>query len=176
MKKIALLISLIFVMALAIPAPASGSNHNRKNNASFQITGVLEGSLEFVLLPGADPTDIYAVDEIGYASGVVKGLGFVHMFDFHRPDPDSEEGGLMDGHVTIVTSGNDIIKAIYSGGTTVFASEDQLVGNVDFEIIGGTGRFENASGTIHSTAYATFIGFDVWEWPVTWVLEGEIEY
>lgn len=178
MKKFILIfVSLVFVLALAIPAFTGESNR------TLQIIGTLEGSLEFVLLPGADPSNIYAVDELGLSSGIVRGLGLSHMFQFQRPDPDSQVGGMKDGHFKIVTASNDIIIGTYEGGSTEYPpwfpfleEGDELIGHEVFIINGGTGRFENADGEITATAYVTFMGFDVWEWPVTWVLEGEIYY
>ncbi len=134
---------------------------------------MLEGTLTFVPFPNAvTPFD---VDTLGDASGIVKDLGRTAMFTFHRPAPDGS-GGVKDGLVRIVAASGDTMRGQYVG-TTVWGSEpNQLIGNVDFVVTGGTGRFANASGTIHATSYTTFLGFDVFEWPVTWVLEGTVSY
>jgi hypothetical protein len=174
MKRIALLFSLVLVLGLAIPAFVGESYGDRENTASHEITGVLEGTIKFVPFPNAtSPMD---VDALGHAEGVIKGLGRANMFTFHRPLPDGT--GVMDGLVKIVTASHDTLEAQYVG-TAEFdytVNPPQVIGHPDFEITGGTGRFANASGTIYATSYVTFLGFEVFEWPVIWILEGIVEY
>jgi hypothetical protein len=172
MKRMALSASLILALVLAMPAFTWASDGQGENTPPHQIAGVLEGTIAFVPFPNA--TSLFDVDALGEASGVVKGLGRTIMFTFHRPLPDGT--GVTNGRVRIVTASQDTIKAQYIG-TTVWGKEpNQIIGNVDFVVTGGTGRFADASGTIHATAYVTFLGFDVFEWPVTWVLEGIVNY
>ena len=174
MKKMMLLVSLILALALAMPAFAGASNGNGKNTSSHQIIGVLEGTDIFVPFPDSQST--MSVDSLSHGSGIVRSLGSTHIFTFHRPLPDGT--GVSDGLVKIVAANHDTLQGHYGGGTLFQEPEPpyQIIGNVDFVITGGTGRFANASGTIHATVYVTFLGFDVFEWPVTWVLEGTVEY
>ena len=140
MKRMALSVSLILVLAML--AFAGGSNDKGENAVSHQIAGVLEGTFTFVPFPNA--TSPIIIDSLGDSSGVVKGLGRVNMFTFHRPTPDLS--GVMDGLVRIVTSSHDTIQGHYVG-TAVWGQEpNQIIGNQDFVITGGTGRFTNASG------------------------------
>ena len=134
---------------------------------------MLEGTFLFVPFP--DAATPFEVDALGHTSGVVRGLGHANMFNFQRPALDGS-GDITNGLVKIVVTHRDVLQGQYVG-TTVYGQEpDQLIGNADIVITGGTGRFANASGTIHMTAYATMLGFDVLEWPVTFVLEGTVEY
>ena len=54
---------------------------------------------------------------------------------------------------------------------------NQLHSIVDWVITGGTGRFENATGTIQADAYVTMPGDPyALEWSVTWILDGTVNY
>ena len=173
MKRMVLSVSLVLVLVLSITAFAGSGHGKGEKTHPHRVAGLLEGSLLFVPFPGA--VSPFEVDTLGDTSGFVWGLGRASMFTFHRPSPDGS-GEVMDGLVKIVITHRDTLEAQYVG-TTVYGDEpDQLIGNADFVITGGTGRFANASGTIHATAYIMFMGFDVFEWPVVWVLKGMIEY
>jgi hypothetical protein len=174
MKRIALSISLILALVLAMSA-FSVLGGDGANIASHQITGVLEGSNVFVPFPNAQT--IMGIDNLGHASGVVKGLGLTNILTFHRPVlPDYS--GVTDGLVKIIAANGDMLQGYYEGGTIVQEQEPpyRVIGDVDFMITGGTGRFENAYGEIHATVYATFMGYEVFEWPATYVLEGTVDY
>ncbi len=169
MKRMALFVSLF--LAMAISAMTTASDSNGTATVAHDITGVLEGTLTFVPLP--NPVTIFDVDTIGDSSGIVKGLGRSHMFTFHRPTPD---GRVTNGLVRIVAADGDVIRGQYEGTTVPGTEPNQLIGRADFVISGGTGRFAKASGTMRATVYVTFIGFGVFEWPATWVLEGTVSY
>ena len=162
----------LFCLVMAMPGITSASNQNEAKTA--EITGVLDGTLSFVELPFTDEFPFpYNVGSLGVVSGQVKGLGNSNMFTFHHPTTD---GRVIDGFVSVVAANGDVIRCRYEGVTVPGQEPGQLIGSADFIVTGGTGRFENASGTIHATAYVTFMGFDVWDWPVTWVLEGTVSY
>jgi hypothetical protein len=138
------------------------------------IKGTLEGELSFVELPFTDEFPYpYNVGAMGVAMGQIRGLGNSTIVTFHHPTTD---GRVIDGLARIVAANGDVIRCQYSGTTTPGQEPDQLIGSADLMVTGGTGRFENASGMIHVTGYVTVAGFDVWDWPVTWVLEGAISY
>ena len=174
MKRTTLFITLILAFALAMPAFAGGEFGKGNKIVSHRIFGVLEGTFKFVPFPNA--TSPYEVDSLGDTSGFIWSLGRASMFTFQRPDLDGNPGDVRDGLVKILITHRDTLQGEYVGTTVAGDEPDQLIGNVDFVITGGTGRFANASGTIHGTAYVLSLGFDVFEWPVVWVLKGTIEY
>jgi hypothetical protein len=172
-KRIILLVSLASALVPATLPFAGASYGKGQGITTHQVSGVLDGTLEFVPFPSA--ASPYDVDSLGHASGVVKGLGRTNIFTFHRPLPDGS-GDVVDGRFKIVAANHDTIQGQYVG-TTVWGQEpDQLIGIKKLVITGGTGQYTNASGTIHATAYITFMGFGVYEWPGTWALEGMIYY
>jgi hypothetical protein len=168
MKRTIILLPL-FLFALLSATNAENSKGARA--VPHRIAGELKGTLTFVPFPDFEST--FDVDTIGFASGIVKGLGQTHLFTFHRPTPEQT---VIDGHVWIVAAGGDVIRCVYEGTTVPGDEEDQLIGTANWVITGGTGRFAGASGTINATAYVTVIGFGVFEWPVVWVVEGTINY
>ena len=136
--------------------------------------------MTFVELPFTDVFPFpYDVGSLGVVSGPIKGLGNSNVFTFHHPAPpasETEPPTVKDGRFFIVAANGDKIQGAYEGITVPGEKPDQLIGKADWVITGGTGRFANASGTIHATAYVTMAGFDVYDWPVTWVLAGNITY
>jgi len=171
MRRVALFVLLCLVVATPAIAGASDST----NTAPHQIKGVLEGTATFVLLPTIPGPNGEAVDTLADVSGIVQGLGRTNLFSFHRPyGPNLEH--IEDGLVRIVAADGDVIRGHYVGNTAPGEEPNQQISTVDYVITGGTGRFANASGTIHVTVYITVLGLDVFEWPVTFVLEGTINY
>lgn len=79
------------------------------------------------------------------------------------------------GKMTLTSASGDKVYLDYTGsapfpgpGTTV------IVAHIDFAIVGGTGRFVNATGGGEMTAYITFAGFETPVWPARWVWSGEV--
>jgi hypothetical protein len=168
MKRTIILLPLFLVTLLSA---TNAENSKGARAVPHRVTGELKGTLTFVPFPDFDQP--FDVDTIGFASGIVKGLGQTHLFTFHRPTP---QWTVIDGHVWMVAAGGDTIRCVYEGTTEPGAESDQLIGRASWVVTGGTGRFADASGTINATAYVTVIGFDVFEWPVAWVVEGTINY
>jgi hypothetical protein len=176
MRRTVLLGSLFLAVALvAMSGTVLAQQGNRTQTASHEISGELLGSINFVDLPLSDDFPYpYNVASLGVVAGQVKGLGNSNVFTFHVPTP---QGTVMFGRFFIMAADGDKIQGTYEG-TTACADSDctQVIGTTDWVITGGTGRFANATGTIHATAYVIFAGFDNYEWPATWVLEGTIDY
>jgi hypothetical protein len=160
-------------LVVVMPAFVFAQGSNKPQTAPHDMSGVMEGTLTFVPFDFNDLSDLYAIHSVGVSTGRLKSLGFSNMFTVQKP---TEGGGVIDGHVWIVTPSGDRIVGRYEGTTVPGEKPGQLLGQAEFVIKGGTGRFVNASGLIHATAYVTFLGFDVWTWPVTWVLEGTVYY
>ena len=110
------------------------------------------------------------------ASGVASHLGLVTMASNHCTPPADLITG---GHMTLVAANGDEVHMTYSG--TASAPPFPPVGetltvNSENVIVGGTGRFANATGQAHVTALVTFAGFGVPVWPITWTWDGTISY
>jgi hypothetical protein len=107
MKRTIILLPL-FLFALLSATNAENSKGARA--VPHRIAGELKGTLTFVPFPDFEST--FDVDTIGFASGIVKGLGQTHLFTFHRPTPEQT---VIDGHVWIVAAGGDVIRCVYEG-------------------------------------------------------------
>ncbi len=177
MKKKVLFVLLSLVLAMSALVLAQ---ERRTQTAPHAISGVLDGTLTFVELPfTSDFPFPYDVGTLAVVSGQVKGIGNTNVFTFHHPAPpasDTEPPTVKDGRFFIVAANGDKIQGTYEGTTEPGEKPNQLIGRAHWVITGGTGRFANATGTIHATAYITVAGFDVYEWPVTWAFEGTIDY
>ena len=168
MKAARLLVALFVVLAvtgLVIAASPRAAEH--------AVAGEVEGTLHFVPFDSQNLSDLYAIHSIGVSSGVLKSIGIVNLFTVQKP---TAQGDVIDGHVWMVTPSGERLEGEYVGTTRPGTEPGKLVGRCEFVISGGTGRFANATGTIHAVASVTFLGFNTWTWPVTWTLEGTISY
>ncbi len=184
MRKITLFALLCLAAILVAMSPiVLAQQNNRTQTASHEIEGALGGTFTFVILPFSDITNPYfKVGSLGVVSGNVKGLGNSNLFTFHRP---TEQGGVIDGRFFIVAANGDTIRGEYEGTTGPGKDACHLVGKAVWKITSGTGRFADAEGEINATAYVTIApnpggnppcNPTAFEWPVTWVLEGMINY
>jgi hypothetical protein len=136
------------------------------------FTGTLVGSGTFAP-DSACPIGLRTVSE---GSGTASHLGLVSMsFNHCAPPADVITGGQM----TLVAANEDEVHMTYSG--TCDAPPFPPVGevitcNTENVIVGGTGRFANATGEAHLTARVTMAGFDVPEWPFTMTWDGALSY
>lgn len=164
MRKLSLLVALFLLVMLPSVAGAQG----RPQIAPHTVAGVLDGSLTFVVHGPA----IFDVYSLGVATGPVKGLGMVTLFTFHEP---TEQGTVVNGRAFLVAANGDRINTTYEG-TTEIVDPEHLLGKATLVITGGTGRFAKAAGTLEMTVHIVFAGFDTFEWPASWLIEGTIEY
>jgi hypothetical protein len=110
------------------------------------------------------------------ATGTAPDVGEIHMESRHCAPAGDE---ITDGALTLVTADGVEIWMDYSG-TAPFPSDteigDVLVFDGDFTVVGGTGPFENATGSGSFDGEITFEGLPDPEWPATWTFEGTIAY
>lgn len=87
---------------------------------------------------------------------------------------------ISGGAMTITAANGDEIEFEYDG-TAYLDPATAQIGDVftvegDFDIVGGTGRFDGATGGGEFTAWVVFEGFGDFEWPATWLWTGTISY
>lgn len=110
------------------------------------------------------------------AMGTASGLGEITMESRHCTPADEE---VTDGALALITADGSEIWMDHTG-TAPFPSDTEI-GDVlpfdgDFTIVGGTGPFENATGSGTFDGEITFEGLPDPEWPATWTFEGTIDY
>ncbi len=170
MKTTALVGLGLLTLSLVANAAAPDSRHVPLVERS--ISGVLEGTVAFSFDAN------YALVTLGNSAGVLRHLGPATLETSHQ----TSDGGtiIKNGVFTIVADNGDKIRGTFQGTATWYMNEDWTegvaIGQTVFTVTGGTGRFAQATGAIKSTSCVTFLGWDVWEWPVTWVWEGTLSY
>jgi hypothetical protein len=85
---------------------------------------------------------------------------------------------LVGTEMTFVAANGDEVYASYTAGPIPVVGPDPVVFDapVDFVIIGGSGRFDGATGGGHLTLTVSWPGFEPNYWPATFVFEGTIGY
>ncbi len=167
MKKTALL--LVVLLALALPSFAGAADSKQTKTVPRFVCGVLNGAFTFDIYGGGD-WDFFTLGDMG---GTLTHLGLSKMYTVHQP---TASGELLNGTFTIVAANGDEIQGTYTGFVT-WVSDDapQYYGEADLVIIGGTGRFAKATGTLNATFFET-LDLETWVFPVTWTLSGNVSY
>lgn len=89
-----------------------------------------------------------------------------------------EGSAAVNGQATFTAANGDELWATYTGTTVAWPEPPAmlLVQETEFVVVGGTGRFEGASGRLFGMVYATFEGYDDPSWPVEFDFVGWITY
>lgn len=132
--------------------------------------GTLVGSATFP----ADPSCPIGLRTVSEGSGTASHLGLVRMTSSHcTPATDLLTGGEM----TLLAANGDELHMTYSGTSGPFPPVGGVITVYSHNVIvGGTGRFADATGEADFTALVTFAGFGVPVWPITWTWDGTISY
>ena len=166
-----LLPAAVLLVALAAFGVSAAAADTGGTNRPFE--GTIAGSATFPL----DATCPFTGRRTwSAASGTASHLGFVTMISNHcTPLANAITGGQM----TLVAANGDELHLTYSG--TCSAPPFPPVGealtcSTDNVIVGGTGRFADATGEAEITAHVTNAGFGAPEWPATWTWHGTLSY
>jgi hypothetical protein len=163
----ALAVSMLLVLALAIPASAG--------SAARPFKGSLSGEVSFVpvSLTQCPAGGVFwgGLQTVSSATGVVSHLGSTAMTSRHcTPSGEAINGGQM----TLTSDSGDEVAIEYSGSAPfpIPGVTEVIVVHIDFVVVDGTGRFEGATGGGVITAHVVFQGFEDPSWPATWVWDG----
>jgi hypothetical protein len=169
MKK--LLVAAVLLVALTAFAVASAAADTGGTDRPF--TASLVGSAGAV--PDSSCPFPPGVRTYTEGSGVASHLGLVSMTGNHCPLLDGRSVG---GQMTLVAANGDELHMTYEGvsdpvglpppGTVITFTSDNV-------IVGGTGRFANATGEVHETVLVTFTGLGT-PWPFTSTWDGTLSY
>jgi hypothetical protein len=165
MKRTALTCSLLLVMSMVAVAAAQDRLGGR--TVPRQISGVIDGRFVFEG-PAEGPWTT-----VGDATGPLTHLGLAHLRTTHRAYPDT---GQLVGTFTLVAANGDEIWGTYEGFAAWTPDYTAVLGEVLLLVEGGTGRFAQATGTIHAAFLETF---DDPTWAsagVVWTLHGTVGY
>jgi hypothetical protein len=167
MRKIVVIFA---VAALALAGLATAASA-RSDSRPFK--GEMSGSVLFVPDEGCINNDwLMRTDSV--ASGNVSHLGRTEMTGSHcTPAETAVEGGEM----ALVAANGDEVYIEYAGFAPGPDPDTGIIHvELDYMIVGGSGRFDGAHGGGEMTAEVVFEGFDDFEWPATWSWTGRIGY
>lgn len=165
MRRLLLLALAAAVVTIAGTAVSAGANAT-----SRPFKGTITGFATFPTDPGC-PIGLRTVAD---GSGTASHLGLVSMTSSHcTPATDQLTGGQM----TLVAANGDELYLTYSGTSGPLPPVGGVINAPTHNVIvGGTGRFADATGEADFTALVTFAGFGVPVWPITWTWDGTISY
>jgi hypothetical protein len=162
---------ILLVMGFAAPVGADSAERPFKGS----IVG--ESTFPFVGFDICPQSDLFwgGLRTEGSATGTASHMGKVEMTSQHCTPAGAEITG---GAMTLVAANGDEVYVEYSGLTPgpIPGVGEVIVVDIDFEIVGGSGRFADAEGGGSMTAYVVFEGFGDPSWASTWVWEGTIGY
>ncbi|HSC90185.1 MAG TPA: hypothetical protein VLB86_00875 [Gaiellaceae bacterium] len=166
MKKLLGVAALL--VALAALAVASAAADTGGSDRPF--TGTLVGSATWLPDGSCPPVGLRTWSE---GSGTASHLGLVGMSSNHCTPP----GDVISGEMTFFAANGDEVHMTYSGtcgplppvGGTITCTVENV-------IVGGTGRFANATGEADVTGHVTWLGFGVPVMPARWTWDGTISY
>ena len=159
----------LMVCALVLVGYTATASAHAKARA---FKGCVRGDVRFV--PDTpSPTGLWTDS---FSVGKASCLGRVVMTSRH-PTPAADQ--ITGGKMTLVTAHGDRVWIEYAGNAPypVIGVPSTIVVDVDFTIVGGTGRFAHASGGGDMTAHIAFPGeLDLGPWPADWTWRGSIRY
>lgn len=168
MKKLlgaAALVAALAAVAVSVGAAATGGSDR-------PFTGKVVGAAH-VEPDSSCPIGLRTVSE---ASGTARHLGSVSISASHcTPVADVLTGGQW----TFVAANGDELYMTYTGTCSPFPLPpvgETITCHTMNEIVGGTGRFTNATGEVHVTGLVTWTGFGAPFLPATFTWDGTISY
>lgn len=153
----------------SITAPSSLSMKAVDVPFSGVVTG--EAVFDFVTNPKACASTFTTITT---AKGPASHMGLTTWQSQHCV---GAAGQLLDAELVLTAANGDEVHATYTGscaGTGVIGELITCSGNI--LVSGGTGRFENASGTAELSGAIVFEGFGDFSWPGRWEWKGSIRY
>lgn len=172
-RKMLMVLVVIGLVTIGLVAPANADSSARP------FKGSLAGEVTFgpVGLNVCPATDVFLGDlrTDSEATGEVSHMGRTTMISNHcTPAFETIAGGEM---VLEAANGDDVYIHYWGWAPFPIPGVTEIIEiDLDFAIVGGTGRFEGATGGGTMTAQAVFEGFFDPAWPASWQFIGTIGY
>lgn len=168
MRRYLVMLMACALVLLAFSAAASAAAVDRL------FKGHVSGEVVFTPDPASpSPTGLWTDSS---AVGKVSHLGKTVMTGRH-PTPTGTD--IAGGNMKLIAANGDEVWMTCSGFAPypVIGVPGTIVVDVDFTIVGGTGRFADASGTGEMTAHVEFPGeLTLGPWPASWRWKAKIRY
>ena len=168
------LILIAAIVSLAITAAPAFADGNQPHPRPFW--GNLTGEATFPYSDACLAVTGAPWQTLTAAEGRMTHLGRTRLSTAHCSTLDGN--AAVQGTATFTAANGDEVWVTFTSSTVVWpAPPDMLiVQDGDFTVVGGTGRFEDASGRLQGTMYVTFEGFDDPSWPIRFVFSGTLVY
>ena len=163
-------IRVVIALALVLAATSvlAGENPNPR-----PFWGHFEGEVTFPASDACLGITGAPYQTVSIVEGNMTHLGRTDLITIHCSTLDGS--AAVDGHGILTSANGDEVWVIYTA-TTVIPPPPLIVQEADIIIVGGTGRFEGASGRLDGMVYVTFEGFADPSWPIRFVVAGWIVY
>lgn len=166
-----MLMVLVCVLALAVFAAAASAN-----TVNRPFKGAVTGGVWYQ--PVGDPPILTTMSA---ASGHARHMGLTRMTARH-PTPPLGSSGYGPGEMVLTAANGDEVWITYTGHLEFDVSADAgtwFVGPVACTITGGTGRFDDATGSADMTLRILYPGSldpALSPWAASWTWHGRIRY
>ena len=164
MRRYFLILSLLIV----VPLVSAGENLNPR-----PFWGSFAGEAYFTPNPIiCDDDGLLGVMTLSDSTGKMSHMGRSTFQTQHCPTADGKYA--LKGMASFTAANGDEVVMVYTATTT--APPPSIIQEADFIIVGGTGRFEGASGYLEGMVYVSAQdSFEV-PWPIKFMLTGMIVY
>ena len=164
-RVIILLVALMLALATAAPVAAK-ADHERPFKGTVQGHGMVASDAN---CPGLDLRSVFTT------TGHATHMGKLEL-DYYNCTPEGPD--VIGTEMTFVAANGDEVFAEFEAHDVppVGPSSSLLEITYDFEIVGGTGRFDGATGGGQLMAAIEWPGFEPNYWPTTIVIKGTIAY
>ena len=161
--------------AIVLPAASGAMAQATMSQRQVQLRpfwGTMTGEVSFVL---SSECSTQPVQTVSTNEGKVNHLGKSTLATTHCASSDGTQA--LDGHALFSGANGAEVNATYTSHT-VAASEQMIVQEGEFTIVGGTGRFKHAVGRVPFTVYISPVSPPTLEskWPIRFVFAGTINY
>jgi len=137
--------------------------------------GSFEGEATFPLTGVCSDLTGVPFETLSQSKGHMTHMGRTALFTNHCATPDG--GAALNSHAVFTATNGDEVWAEYLAITVKGPPVTPIIGQeITMTIIGGTGRFNGATGNLGGMVYIEFLGFEVPNWPLEFVLTGWIVY
>jgi len=168
-----ILACLVMISGLLVAIPTSSSE---RASVPRPFWGKLTGEATFPFSDACLEVTGVPWQTLSASEGKMTHLGLTALSTSHCSTPDGS--AALHGLATFTAANGDQLWTAFTSETVVWPSPPQmlLVQETNHTIVGGTGRFENASGHLSGMVYVIWEGLQDPSWPLEFVLAGTISH
>jgi hypothetical protein len=179
-RKIALGMSVLLLIGCELPVSPTQTDRAiskgalvSTNQQTLPFSGVVTGEASFDTNPRGCASGFTTITE---AKGTASHLGLTVFRSDHCLALAT--GAIEGGRLVLIAADGDEIHATYEGVSAPLPPQigDPIAVSATMTIVGGTGRFAQATGTAEIVGEVTFEGFSDPSWHGRWEWKGTLTY